>query len=385
MSTRPVASWRQIVVPLLSCVSLYAYPPAKPPAVPMMAQPTPSRNARTAATVLLTTGEVQVSTYTPEQRKVVKAILKVGRQRGASPKEVKAAIETGLVESNLRNLSGGDADSAGWRQERASLYPDPTNVTHAAARFFDEAKKANASGRYGSAGSLAAAVQRPAAQFRGRYQQRSGDADALLAGFGGGGPSAASSSTTTTRTSTTPGVDNSQVRRDLVAGFLAQGGVKNSEATATFAAAYRSAQDVPGALSTTRVRASSPSSRDSGATPGKGGSKVLELIYNDGGSGYGIKDGQVVNGQQVFSGVWAGHADHVHVAAGPGTVEALGKLAQSLGLHVGENPHFGGVSPVHVQDSYHYKGEAIDVSGDPKLMKRFARKVEQYNRTQKLP
>jgi hypothetical protein len=137
------------------------------------------------ATVLLTRGEVQVATYTPEQQKVVQTILRVGRQRGASPKELKAAIETGLVESGLRNLSGGDADSAGWRQERASLYPDPTNVQHSAARFFDEAKRANASGRYGSAGSLAAAVQRPAAQFRGRYQQRSGDADALLGDSGG--------------------------------------------------------------------------------------------------------------------------------------------------------------------------------------------------------
>jgi hypothetical protein len=37
-----------------------------------------------------------------------------------------------------------------------------------------------------------------------------------------------------------------------------------------------------------------------------------------------------------------------------------------MGLHVGENPHFGGVTPVHVQGSYHYKGEAIDVSGDPR-------------------
>src|SRR3954471_13970019 len=132
-----------------------------------------------------------------DQQQVLSAILRIGRQRGATAKEIKAAIETGLVESGLRNLPGGDADSAGWRQERASLYPDPTNVQHSAARFFDEAKRANASGRYGSAGSLAAAVQRPAAQFRGRYQQRSGDADALL---GGGGSSSPASSTTTTTT-----------------------------------------------------------------------------------------------------------------------------------------------------------------------------------------
>lgn len=194
-----------------------------------------------------------MATYTPEQQKVVKTILKVGRQRGASPKEIKAALETGLVESNLRNLQGGDADSAGWRQERASLYPDPTNVTHAAERFFDEARKANASGRYGSAGSLAAAVQRPAAQYRGRYQQRSGDAESLLAGYGGGGGSSSAPSSTTT-TTTTPGVDNSGQRRQLVADFLAQGGVKNSQASAAFASGIQGAQDVPGTTRTTKTK-----------------------------------------------------------------------------------------------------------------------------------
>src|SRR3954462_2239235 len=154
-----------------------------------------------------------------DQQKILNAILSIGRERGATPKETKAAIETGLVESNLRNLAGGDADSAGWRQERASLYPDPTNVTHAAERFFDEAKRANASGRYGSAGSLAAAVQRPAAQYRGRYQQRSGAADALLGNPSNGGGVVNDTAGTVTRT-TTPGVDNSGMRRQLVADFL---------------------------------------------------------------------------------------------------------------------------------------------------------------------
>jgi hypothetical protein len=34
------------------------------------------------------------------------------------------------------------------------------------------------------------------------------------------------------------------------------------------------------------------------------------------------------------------------------------------------------VSPVHVPGSYHYKGEAIDVSGDPRKMNEYARRVE---------
>jgi hypothetical protein len=118
---------------------------------------------------------------------------------------------------------------------------------------------------------------------------------------------------------------------------------------------------------------------------GKPGSGVLELIHNDGGKGYGIKNGKVVDAPSTYSGVWAGHANHVHVAAGPSTVVALGKLAQRMGLHVGENPHFGGVNPVHTGGSYHYKGEAIDVSGDPKRMNAYSRAVEKYNRTRRLP
>lgn len=41
----------------------------------------------------------------------------------------------------------------------------------------------------------------------------------------------------------------------------------------------------------------------------------------------------------------------------------IGHVAQSsFGLHVGQNPDFGGVDPVHVAGSFHYKGRAIDVS-----------------------
>jgi hypothetical protein len=105
--------------------------------------------------------------------------------------EVKAAIETGLVESGLRNLPGGDADSQGWRQERASLYPNPRNLNASINRFFDETSAVKH--KYGNAGELAAAVQRPAAQYRGRYAQVGGQAEALLKqfGFGGGAPAPA--------------------------------------------------------------------------------------------------------------------------------------------------------------------------------------------------
>jgi hypothetical protein len=57
--------------------------------------------------------------------------------------------------------------------------------------------------------------------------------------------------------------------------------------------------------------------------------------------------------------------------AGSSDIVSLGKVAQEMGLHVGENPAFGGVGGSHVPNSYHYKGEAIDVSGDPEKMKAF--------------
>lgn len=112
------------------------------------------------------------------------------------------------------------------------------------------------------------------------------------------------------------------------------------------------------------------------------GSGLLELIYNDGGKGYGVKNKQIVNGASVFSSVWAGHANHVHVAAGPKTIVGLGKLAQQMGLHVGENSHFGGENPgAHVPGSYHNRDMAIDVSAPmtpagKALMKRYAATVQ---------
>lgn len=116
---------------------------------------------------------------THEQHHVLRTIARVGQRRHASFKEIKAAVETGLVESNLRNLRYGDADSRGWRQERAGAYPNPTNLTASVGRFFSETHPLRRT--YPRAGDLAAAVQRPAAQYRPRYQARATDAESLLA------------------------------------------------------------------------------------------------------------------------------------------------------------------------------------------------------------
>jgi hypothetical protein len=311
-----------------------------------------------------------MASLTPEQQRVRGKIVRIGRQRRASPKEIKAAIETGLVEANLTNPSGGDADSAGWRQERASLYSDPTNLDASINRFYDETKAV--AGKYARAGDLAAAVQRPAAQYRGRYQEHSAEAQSLLGGSTGTGTMLQAD---VGRTTTTAGVDNSRARAALVQNFL---GNHNSDPI-DFALGIRAAQDVPGRTTVTpaSLHQSALSVSDGHANLPAGHSQLLELIHNTGkGAGYAVKNGQRVNGPQFYSGVWAGHANHVHVAAGPDTVIALGKLAQKMGLQVGENPHFGGVHPVHVPGSYHNKGEAIDVSGDPGRMNAYAAAVE---------
>ena len=49
---------------------------------------------------------------------------------------------------------------------------------------------------------------------------------------------------------------------------------------------------------------------------------------------------------------------------GGGGIVALGRYLQSQGFAVGENPAFGGVAPVHVPNSYHYRGMALDVNAD---------------------
>lgn len=86
-----------------------------------------------------------------------------------------------------------------------------------------------------------------------------------------------------------------------------------------------------------------------------------------------------------FGGAIGGHSDHVHlsITSAQTMIEAI-KQAERMGLHVGENPFVGGVAPVHVKDSYHYRdfpgkyqgrtlGEAIDVSGDASKMAAFYR------------
>lgn len=195
-----------------------------------------------------------VRALTGEQRGIARKIVRIGRRRGESRKEIKAALETGLVESNLRNLPGGDADSVGWRQERASLYRNPRNLRASINRFYDETSAVE--GNYRRAGDLAAAVQRPAAQYRGRYQERAGDAKAILNALSGGGGAAPS---TGTRTSVSldkrviPGQsfasDRQSARRSLLLG-----GDIDLQKLLAYKQEMAGLQDVPGRTETGDLR-----------------------------------------------------------------------------------------------------------------------------------
>lgn len=59
---------------------------------------------------------------------------------------------------------------------------------------------------------------------------------------------------TRTTTTTTPGVDNSATRQQLIGGFLSGGGVKSQNATLALASGWQAAQDVPGTTTTKTVK-----------------------------------------------------------------------------------------------------------------------------------
>ena len=310
--------------------------------------------------------------------RVIATIRRVARQRRVSPKELLAAFETGIVESGMRNLNYGDADSKGWRQERASLYKNPTNLVASVNRFFDETAKVKH--KYARAGDLAAAVQRPRADLRGRYHQERAAALKLLGGklpSGGGGSRRASARTADVVLPGAPVVDEKgfeQTRREYALGrMLAKSNPNNTllklgilPTEAPSLAAFTKPGEptiIPG---TAGRRKPSPTV---GRTSG-GKLNVKELFWQ-GPGGINMKDGK-----KVPQGFVDGHDRHVHAAAPTEKgVLKMAKIAQEMGLDVGEHPKFGGVGGGHVKDSNHYYRRAIDVTGPAAKLRAFARRI----------
>lgn len=111
---------------------------------------------------------------------VARIAYATAKQQHASDKVMLALFEAGLVESNFTNhKTATDHDSLGYLQQRPSQgWPNPTNVATATKSFVTKAQAIEK--QYKSAGDLAAAVQRPAAQYRSRYGQREAEAQNLI-------------------------------------------------------------------------------------------------------------------------------------------------------------------------------------------------------------
>lgn len=114
---------------------------------------------------------------------VVQAIARYWRKKylpgGIKPWERKigrSAYATGIVESGLRNLGYGHADSTGWRQERAQFYDNPRNVNASVARYFQEAEPFAKRGE--SVQSISQGAQQSA--FPSRYGDVRGEAIRLF-------------------------------------------------------------------------------------------------------------------------------------------------------------------------------------------------------------
>lgn len=113
---------------------------------------------------------------------VIRIAAQTGRAMGADRTAMMALFEAGLVESGFRNLSSGDRDSLGFLQQRApwGSVASRENVADSTRRFLARAMAKEPWS--GSAGALAQAVQ--VSEFPGRYDQRAGQASALLSSYG---------------------------------------------------------------------------------------------------------------------------------------------------------------------------------------------------------
>jgi len=330
------------------------------------------------------------------------------RGKGLTPAQAAGVIgsmqgESGKgLDPKARNPNGGAFGIAQWlggRKAALMARGNPTSLNTQLQHLWSELKGPESGALRGlkaahTPEAAAVAWQRlfeRGAPFEQKYDQRAANARGVFSRLSGtpGGPvgvdtGGAPASSTTTRRLISPAVDNEAARAALVYSFLSP--ARERKDLLGFVGQAQALQDVPAQYATdTRTTLASAAqsaqsargAQDTSGTDIGGKSPLLELIHKaPRGPGYAVKNGQVVSGPGVYGAVWDGHADHVHVAAGPETIVKLGRLARKMGLRVSENPHFGGVSAVHVPGSYHYKGEAIDVGGDPVTMDRYAAKVE---------
>lgn len=77
-------------------------------------------NASVASGWCFADGDVEATGWDGEQLEVATTIAEVWAENDLPPKGLVVAYATGIVESGMRNLDGGHADSLGWAQQRPS-------------------------------------------------------------------------------------------------------------------------------------------------------------------------------------------------------------------------------------------------------------------------
>lgn len=185
-------------------------------------------------------------------------------------------------------------------------------------------------------------------------------------GAGGGGASRHGGTPGYDNLNITPGVDNSDARRALLAQYLLDR--DKPDALLELGYGMKGAQDIPGSASLT---AGPRGTQGRGGGGGKGKGRKLdinELFYDP--LGFYIDNGKRQQG------AIGGHTDHLHVATNNRRdADRVGYMAQRMGLNVSENNTFDKVDPVHTQGSFHYSDRADDISGDPEVIRRLIQKL----------
>lgn len=119
-----------------------------------------------------------------EQTACARRIVAASRASGLDRKAAEIAVMTAMVETTLRDYTGGDLDSVGLFQQRNSwgTYAQRINPESATKKFLSVMQQIYPRNSWleAPAGQVAADVQRPAAAYRGEYALAQSSADALL-------------------------------------------------------------------------------------------------------------------------------------------------------------------------------------------------------------
>lgn len=136
--------------------------------------------------IQLNNGPVNVPGFDGDQVNNAKAIIQQGLARGMSRQDIETAVMTGLTESSLRNIAGGDRDSLGLFQQRPSQgWGSPDQImdpTYAINKFYDTLAGTGHDGM--TPWQAAQAVQRSAfadgSNYQGNYDNAKRLVDALV-------------------------------------------------------------------------------------------------------------------------------------------------------------------------------------------------------------